>query len=111
LLHINDVDVIGEDRYLVSVRNANQLLIIERGRGVVEVINEDDDRNDASCRGSGQLRDTDGDRDVRCGDPSILDHQHNPQYLEEGAILAADSENDRVVELTKRAASGALRGA
>jgi hypothetical protein len=98
-LHINDVDVIGEDRYLVSVRNANQLLIIERGRGVVEVINEDDDRNDASCRGSGQLRDTDGDGDVRCGDPSVLDHQHNPQYLEEGAILAADSENDRVVEL------------
>jgi hypothetical protein len=45
------------------------------------------------------LRDTDGDGDVRCGDPSVLDHQHNPQYLGEGAILVADSENDRVVEL------------
>ncbi|PSP74253.1 hypothetical protein BRC86_06465 [Halobacteriales archaeon QS_3_64_16] len=99
-LHINDVDVIEEGRYLVSVRNANQLLIIERGEGVVEVINEDGtDRNDASCQGSGQLRDTDRDGNVRCGDPAILDHQHNPQFLEKGAILVADSENDRVVEL------------
>ena len=99
-LHINDVDVIAEGRYLVSVRNANQLLILERGKGVVEVINEDTtDRNDANCQGSGGLRDTDGDGDVRCGDPSVLDHQHNPQYLGDGAILVADSENDRVVEL------------
>ena len=102
-LHINDVDVIGEGRYLVSVRNANQLLIVERGSGVVDVINEDrSDRNDANCRKSGQLRDTDGDGDVRCGDPSVLNHQHNPQWLGENAILVADSENDRVVELHKR---------
>ena len=102
-LHINDVDVIDEGRYLVSVRNANQLLVVERGEGVVEVVNEDrSDRNDANCRQSEQLRDTDGDGDVRCGDPSILDHQHNPQWLGDGAVLVADSENDRVVELHER---------
>ncbi|KAB1187451.1 MULTISPECIES: arylsulfotransferase family protein [Haloferax] len=83
-LHINDVDVIGEDRYLVSVRNANQLLVIERGSGVVDVINED----------------TDGDGK---GDPDLLLRQHNPQWLAEGAILVADSENNRIVELQENA--------
>jgi hypothetical protein len=84
-LHINDVDRIGPGRFLVSVRNANQLLVIERGEGVVEVINAD--RDDA----------TDGDGLV--GDPDVLYHQHNPQWLGDGAVLVADSENHRVVEL------------
>jgi hypothetical protein len=79
-LHINDVDRIGEGRFLVSVRNANQLVVLERGSGVVEVINADED-------GDGT------------GDPSVLYHQHNPQWLGDGAVLVADSENHRVVEL------------
>jgi hypothetical protein len=99
-LHINDVDVIGEGRYLVSVRNANQILVVERGQGVVEVINEDSsDGNDDSCRKPDQLADYDGNGDIRCGDPGVLDHQHNPQWLGEGAVLVSDSDNDRVVEL------------
>ncbi|WP_313694043.1 hypothetical protein [Halorarum halobium] len=102
-LHVNDIDRVGEDRFLVSVRNANQLVIVERtddgGSEVVEIINEDDDGEDASCRSNTQLRDTDGDDDVRCGDPSVLNHQHNPQWLGDGAVLVADSDNDRVVEL------------
>ncbi|AUV84318.1 hypothetical protein C2R22_22450 (plasmid) [Salinigranum rubrum] len=99
-LHINDVDVISTGRYLVSVRNANQLLVIERGEGVVDVINEDTtDSNDANCRKSGQLADYDSDGDIRCGDPDVLNHQHNPQWLGDDAVLVADSENDRVVEL------------
>ncbi|TQQ78447.1 hypothetical protein EGH24_14645 [Halonotius terrestris] len=99
-LHINDVDVISTGRYLVSVRNANQLLIIKRGEGVVDVINEDTtDSNDANCRKTSQLTDYDGDGDIRCGDPDVLNHQHNPQWLGDGAVLVADSENDRVVEL------------
>ncbi|WP_277555019.1 aryl-sulfate sulfotransferase [Halobaculum limi] len=103
-LHINDIDRIGEDRFLVSVRNANQLVIVERtddgGSEVVEIINADEEGSpDDSCTGNGQLRDTDGDGDVRCGDPTILDHQHNPQWLGDGAVLVADSDNDRVVEL------------
>lgn len=101
-LHINDVDRIGPETYLVSVRNANQILIIERGRGVVEVINKDEtSSNDNNCSRSGQLVDSDGDGDIRCGDPDVINHQHNPQYLGPGALLIADSENDRVVELQK----------
>ena len=81
-LHINDVDVISEDRYLVSVRNAHQLVIVERGEGVVEVINE-------------------GDGDSTQGDPTLLRQQHNPQWLGNGSVLVADSHNDRIVELTR----------
>ena len=81
-LHINDVDVIGEDRYLVSVRNAHQLVIVERGEGVVEVINE-------------------GDTDTTRGDPTLLRQQHNPQWLGNGSVLVADSHNDRIVELER----------
>jgi len=76
-LHVNDVDHVGEDRFLVSVRNENQLLVVERGEGVVETINED-------------------------GDPSVLNRQHNPQWLGPNAVLVADSHNDRVVELHRR---------
>lgn len=75
-LHINDVDRIGEERYLVSVRNANQLLVIERDHGVVEIINKD-------------------------RDPNVINHQHNPQWLRNDTVLVADSENDRVVEIQK----------
>lgn len=102
-LHINDVDVIDRDRYLVSVRNANQLLIITQGSGVSAVINKDTtDTNDDNCRQAGQVTDYDDDGGVRCGDPAVLNHQHNPQWLGEGAVLVADSENDRVVELHRK---------
>ncbi|WP_224268075.1 arylsulfotransferase family protein [Haloprofundus salinisoli] len=83
-LHINDVDHLGDDRYLVSVRNANQLVIVERGEGVVEIINEDPNPEDG-----------------RVGDPSVLNRQHNPQWLNKNTILVADSENGRVVELQR----------
>jgi hypothetical protein len=79
-LHINDVDRIGDGRYLVSVRNANQLVVLEEGAGVLEVIN-------GEVGGDGR------------GDPSVLSHQHNPQWLGDGAVLVADSENHRIVEL------------
>ena len=104
-LHINDVDRIGNERYLVSVRNANQLLIIEGDKGVVEVINKDrnnsDDLDCTPSQGETQLADTDGNGDVHCGNQSLFDHQHNPQYLGPNTILVADSENNRVVELHK----------
>ena len=94
-LHINDVDRIGENRYLVSVRNANQLLVVERGEGkydsqVVEVVNEDPTPDEGKRRGS----------------PEILEKQHNPQWLGDGAVLVADSENDRVVELHRSNETG-----
>lgn len=77
-LHMNDVDRIDPGRYLVSVRNRNQLLVVERGAGVTQVINDD-------------------------GDPALLDRQHNPHYLGPGSILVADSNNNRVVELRRTA--------
>jgi hypothetical protein len=80
-LHLNDVDHIGESRFLVSIRNMNQLLVVERGEGVVEVINEDHDSE-------------------------VLDKQHNPHWLGDGAVLVADSENHRVVELHRNETSG-----
>ncbi|WP_458187786.1 hypothetical protein [Haladaptatus sp. NG-WS-4] len=80
-LHINDVDRIGPGRYLVSVRNTNQLVIVERGEGVVEVINKN--RN-----------------------PSLLNKQHNPHWLGDGAVLVADSENHRIVELHRNESTG-----
>ena len=99
-LHINDVDVISTGRYLVSVRNANQLLVIKRGEGVVDVNNKDTtDSNETNCHISCQLADYDSDGDIRCGDPDVLNHQHNPQWLGDDAVLVADSEHDWVVEL------------
>ena len=98
-LHINDVDVINESHYLVSVRNANQLVVVERGAGAVEVINEDQGGSDDSCLVRGEQLVPDADGDVRCGDTDVLNHQHNPQWLGDGAVLVADSDNDRVVEL------------
>ena len=77
-LHINDVDTLGDGRYLVSVRNADELLIVERGEGVVEVI--------------------EGVANGRA-DRVLFEAQHNPQYLGDGALLVADSENDRIVEV------------
>jgi hypothetical protein len=103
-LHINDVDNLGDDRYLVSVRNANQIVVVERGEGVVDVINEDrTDADDGDCPG---LADTDGDGDIRCGDSGLFDKQHNPQWLAENAILVADSGNDRIVELHRNGSDG-----
>ncbi|WP_435175594.1 arylsulfotransferase family protein [Halorussus sp. AFM4] len=80
-LHLNDVDRIGKGRYLVSIRNMNQLLVVERGKGVVDVINEN-------------------------RDASVLNKQHNPQWLGDGAVLVADSENHRVVELHENGTTG-----
>ncbi|WP_115864616.1 hypothetical protein [Halorussus litoreus] len=80
-LHLNDADSLGDDRFLVSIRNENQLLVVERGEGVVEVVNED-------------------------GDEDVLNQQHNPHWLGDGAVLVADSENHRVVELHRNDSTG-----
>lgn len=75
-LHINDVDYLGDDQFLVSVRNEHQILILERGEGIVEVINQDKDLD-------------------------LINEQHNPHWLGPNAVLVADSQNNRVVELHK----------
>ena len=102
-LHINDVNRIGPRKYLVSVRNANQLLVIQRDGNsskILQVINKDrSSANDGSCKQPGQLV-PNASGAVRCGNPKVLNHQHNPQWLGNGKVLVADSDNNRVVELT-----------
>jgi hypothetical protein len=86
--HVNDVDKVGDGRYLVSPRNFDQVILIDRETGAIEL-----------------RLGSDGDHDV-------LYEQHNPMYMEtddgEPVILVADSENDRVVEYTcsERTADG-----
>lgn len=80
--HVNDVDKIGAGEYLVSPRNFDQVIVVNRSTdAITEKLGRD-------------------------GNHEILDEQHNPDYLEtdsgEPVILVADSENDRVVEYTKQ---------
>lgn len=80
-LHINDVDVIAPGEYMISVRNTHQLLLLEQqgngNVGITEVVNKN--------------RSTE-----------ILARQHNPQWLDDGRILVADSINNRIVELERQ---------
>jgi hypothetical protein len=78
--HVNDVDEIAPGRYLVSPRNFDQVVVVDRETKRITL-----------------RLGADGDHDV-------LREQHNPAYLETDdgrpVILVADSENDRVVEYT-----------
>ncbi|WP_436931888.1 aryl-sulfate sulfotransferase [Halosimplex halobium] len=76
--HVNDVDKIGEGRYMASPRNMDEVVVINRSTKEVEL-----------SLGAP-------------GNHSVIYEQHNPNYLtsEDGTptIVVADSENDRVVE-------------
>jgi hypothetical protein len=77
--HLNDVEVLEDGRLMVSLRNHDQVVFLDRETGLVE------DRTLGS----------DGNHDV-------IYEQHNPDHIpaERGgpSVLVADSENDRVVE-------------
>ena len=79
--HVNDVDMIAPGEYLVSNRNFDQVIVVNRSTNEIEL-----------------RLGSDGDLDT-------LYEQHNPQYLrgQNGTptVLVADSENDRVVEYAK----------
>ncbi|MFB6177889.1 MAG: aryl-sulfate sulfotransferase, partial [Halobaculum sp.] len=72
--HVNDIDRIGPGRYLVSPRNFDQAIVVNRSTGKIT-----------------ERLGTDGAHE-------ILNEQHNPDWLvsEDGdpAVLVADSEND-----------------
>jgi hypothetical protein len=76
--HVNDIDRVGEDKFLASPRNFDQVILVNQTTGDIEL-----------KLGSY------GDRDV-------LHKQHNPDYLEsesgDPTFLVADSENNRIVE-------------
>jgi hypothetical protein len=80
--HVNDVDPVGDDKLLVSPRNFDQVILIDRSTKEIEWRLGSDDDHD------------------------VLDEQHNPDYLESengtATVLVADSENDRVVEYARR---------
>jgi hypothetical protein len=76
--HVNDVDPIGEGKFLVSVRNLDQVIVIDRATKAIEMrLGRDDEHG-------------------------TLYEQHNPTRLDDEngtpTILVADSENDRIVE-------------
>jgi len=76
--HVNDVDAVGDDLLLVSPRNFDMVLLIDRETGEIRR------------------------RLGRYGRHEILREQHNPDYLRSDAgrdtFLVADSDNDRIVE-------------
>ena len=76
--HVNDVDKVGPGKYMASVRNFDQVIVVDRAsKEVTMKLGEDDNYR-------------------------FMNEQHNPQYLESEdgtpTILIADSLNDRVVE-------------
>ena len=80
--HVNDVDEIADGEFLVSPRNFDQVMVINRSTKDIEMrLGSDDDYD-------------------------TLHEQHNPQYLESEngtpTLLVADSENDHIVEYAKR---------
>jgi hypothetical protein len=80
--HVNDVDKIADGQYLISPRNMDQVMVINRSTKEVDMRLGSDENYD------------------------VMHEQHNPQYLESEngtpTIVVADSENDRVVEYAKR---------
>ncbi|QLG63995.1 aryl-sulfate sulfotransferase [Halorarum salinum] len=79
--HVNDVDEIEDGVFMVSVRNFDQTIAIDREtKEVVWTLGADDDYE-------------------------VMNEQHNPDYLEgengTGTVLIADSLNDRVVEYAR----------
>ena len=80
--HVNDVDAVGDDQFIISPRNFDQVLVINRTTKEIDMALGADDEF------------------------SVLRKQHNPDYLtgEDGTptILVADSDNDRIVEYAKQ---------
>ena len=81
--HLNDVEYTANGRVMADIRNQDQIVFIEPGRGVL------------ANRTLGAE-----------GDFSTLRGQHNPDYIPESrggpAVLVADSHNDRAVEYQLR---------
>lgn len=77
--HVNDVEVLDDGRFMVSLRNQDQVVFLDRDTGVVEewTLGTEDDHE-------------------------TLYEQHNPDYIPEErggpAVVVSDSENNRIVE-------------
>lgn len=87
--HLNDVEVLNESLYMVSLRNLDQVVFVHRELGLL----------DSWTLGANT-------------DNAVLYEQHNPDYIPPAdggpAILVADSENNRIVEYQRRNGSWEL---
>lgn len=83
--HLNDVEVLDDGRIMVSLRNHDQVVFVDRRHGVI----------DNWTLGADGRHDT-------------LYEQHNPDYIPRSnggpAIVIADSENNRIVEYQRTSA-------
>ncbi|QLG48941.1 arylsulfotransferase family protein [Natrinema halophilum] len=81
-VHLNDVEVLEDGRVMASLRNQDQVVFIDPETGIAE---------DRTLGGD--------------GNHTILDEQHNPDYIPASrggpAVVVADSENDRVQEFQR----------
>jgi hypothetical protein len=88
--HLNDVELLPDGRVMVSLRNQDRVVFVDRQTGMQEgwTLGAEDDY-------------------------SILYEQHNPDFIPEAmggpAVLVADSENDRVVEFHRTEVSDGER--
>jgi len=84
--HMNDVDRTDDGDFLLSIRNFDVVIEVNRSTKAVDHV-------------TGLPRD--GGEDVEGREP-VLDEQHNPTLVgDESALLVADSEADRVVEIDR----------
>ena len=80
--HVNDVEVLPDGRYMVSLRNQDQVVFVDPESGLDEswTLGAEDDYD-------------------------VLYEQHNPDYVPEEmggpAVIVSDSENDRVQEFQR----------
>jgi len=76
--HLNDVDRVGDDKFIASPRNFDQVVLINQTTGEIELTLGED------------------------GSSELIERQHQPDYLESEdgnpTFLIADSDNDRVIE-------------
>ncbi|WP_327050836.1 aryl-sulfate sulfotransferase [Halomicrococcus gelatinilyticus] len=98
--HMNDVDRVGRDTFRVSLRNFDTVVDLHVDR------NATDDAGGTSGTASAVTVDPVVGPDDYHERGDVLHEQHNPDTLDDGTLLVADSENDRVVELN--ASTGAI---
>ena len=84
--HMNDIDRTDDGHFLLSIRNFDVVLEVNRSTKDIEHV-------------TGQPRGT--DKEVEGREP-ILDDQHNPMLIGgESHVVVADSEADRIVEVNR----------
>ncbi len=108
--HINDVEVLPDGRYMLSLRNQDSVVFVEPDAGA----GADAGGAAAAVATNATGADAGSDAAWTLGTDdahAVLNEQHNPDYLPAAAggpaVVVADSQNDRLVEY--RRANGSWR--